>query len=202
MVAQRIAKAVSDNKRKITVGCAMKNWPMENMPDILVASQWAAKEGLQPVQSEDEITRSAAIMRIKGTELLVLDEADLLMASGTMQSLLIGYQASLPAGLRKILPEATRFYSGGVPVKYLDKETLEWVPAHAQPMPQGKLTVSLDDTGEQLIAVHRRYVMGPGISLLQERGMRVVLAAATVPDFHKDSVEKMRKVPNKKGKQA
>ncbi|CAK8992436.1 unnamed protein product [Durusdinium trenchii] len=83
LVAQQIAKAIHTIERKeIRVSNARRNWPNE-VPDILVCTPRAAAQGLAPCQSQDEMARKQALKRIKDVELVVFDEADLLMDFGS-----------------------------------------------------------------------------------------------------------------------
>lgn len=181
MVARQIASQILG--RKISVYSARTGWP-ENVPDILITTPRAAAQGLSSSLSSDEIARRQALARIKGVELLVLDEADMLLGGGCatndVRTLLTALAAAYPDKKREVLAEAQVFYKGGVPVEVLDDHTLEWKEGKAQWNNDGTYNV-MTEPGTWLKYVRRSNIKGPGIALFVENGPRVVLASATLP---------------------
>eukprot|EP00913_Durusdinium_trenchii_P021516 g20218.t1 len=123
LVAQQIAKAIHTIERKeIRVSNARRNWPNE-VPDIL---------GLAPCQSQDEMARKQALKRIKDVELVVFDEADLLMDFGSqsddVQTVLTAIAASFPDQPRLVQPKAQVYRPDGIPVEVLNRSRGTQVP--------------------------------------------------------------------------
>jgi len=182
MVASQLASKIKG--AKLTVYSARKGWP-QRVPDILIATPRAAAQGLLPCQSEDEITRKEAIERIRETEVVVFDEADLLLGGGSsaadVRAVMLAMAASYPDKPREIQPEAQVYYRGGVPVQVLQEDTLEWRDAFAQWSPDGTFKCRYGPGDWERVRRHR--LRGPGIGLLVEHGPRVVMACATLPNY-------------------
>ncbi|CAK9000675.1 DEAD-box ATP-dependent RNA helicase 22 [Durusdinium trenchii] len=187
LVAQQIAKAIHTIERKeIRVSNARRNWPNE-VPDILVCTPRAAAQGLAPCQSQDEMARKQALKRIKDVELVVFDEADLLMDFGSqsddVQTVLTAIAASFPDQPRLVQPKAQVYRPDGIPVEVLNR-SLEWKAALAWHNTDGTFKVRFED-GREIERVRRRNLKGPGIGLLVENGPRFVASCATLPSYAK-----------------
>eukprot|EP00434_Breviolum_minutum_P008587 symbB.v1.2.007576.t1/scaffold386.1/size215569/2 len=135
LVAQQIAQAIfSLERRQIRVGNARRNWPNE-VPEILVCSPRAAAQGLAPCQSEDEMARKQALKRIRDVEMVVFDEADLLLDYGSqsndVQTTLTAIAASFPDQPRLVQPKAQVYRPDGIPVEVLQSGgAADWVESH------------------------------------------------------------------------
>lgn len=187
LVAQQIAQAIfSLERRQIRVSNARRNWPSE-VPDILVCSPRAAAQGLAPCQSEDEMARKQALKRIKDVEMVVFDEADLLLDYGSqssdVQTVLTAIAASFPDQPRLVQPSAQVYRPKGIPVEVLDRR-LKWKPGMAWHNSDGTFKVEFED-GKIAERVRRRVMRGPGIGLLVEYGPRFVASCATLPSYAK-----------------
>eukprot|EP00931_Biecheleriopsis_adriatica_P102424 TRINITY_DN773_c0_g1_i1.p1 TRINITY_DN773_c0_g1~~TRINITY_DN773_c0_g1_i1.p1 ORF type:complete len:754 (-),score=122.79 TRINITY_DN773_c0_g1_i1:43-2103(-) len=187
MVAQQIADAIPAHHRKVSVYNARRGWP-ETVPDILVCTPRAAAQGLEPCTSTDEIARKEALRRIKDTELVVFDEADLLLDQNSLapdvRTVLTGIAASLPDQPRLIQSEAQVYYPEGIPVRVLDQVGLEWENGRAWHNPDGTFKVELE-SGVRIKRIRRNYMDGPGVGLLVEHGPRFVATCATLPTYTK-----------------
>lgn len=187
-VASRLAAALEGlGGPEISVHSARRGWP-ERAPDILVTTPRAAAQGLLPCGSEDEVARREALERVRRMELLVFDEADLLLGGGSqvedVRAVLVALSASYPNKPREVLPEAQVFYKGGVPVEVLDEVSLEWRAGHAQSNADGTFNVRFGP-GNWEKYVSRSRLRGPGIGLLVEHGPHIVMACATLPTFQR-----------------
>jgi len=124
--------------------------------------------------------------------MLVFDEADLLLSGGSstpdVTTVLTALSTSLPDRSREVLPEAQRYYQGGVPAEILDENTLAWVPGKALSNPDGTFDFKFGD-GKRERYVSRNRLRGPGIALLIERGPRIVMAGATLASYHKSRIK-------------
>lgn len=184
-VAQQIADSIQGRTPEITVYNIRKAWPSK-APDILISTPNAVAQGLEPCCSEDEVSRREGLKRIRGCEMVVFDECDILFGMGThaasMRTVLSAISASFPEKPRLVQPEAQVFYPGGVPVDFLDERTLEWIPCRAQSNIDGTFNVKLPE-GRWINKVRRAKIRGPGIGLLVENGPRIVAAAATLPTW-------------------
>eukprot|EP00929_Paragymnodinium_shiwhaense_P001321 TRINITY_DN101546_c0_g1_i1.p1 TRINITY_DN101546_c0_g1~~TRINITY_DN101546_c0_g1_i1.p1 ORF type:complete len:771 (-),score=198.80 TRINITY_DN101546_c0_g1_i1:158-2470(-) len=182
-VAEQIAKQITG--RDISIYSARNGWP-ERAPDILVTTPRAAAQGLEPCASEDELARREAIDRVRDVELVVFDEADVLLGGGShtadVQSVLTAIAAALPEQPREVLPEAQVYYKGGVPVEVYDEEGMVWKSGNAQWNPDGTFNVCYAP-GVWEKFVRRSRLRGPGIGLHVEYGPRTVMAAATLPSY-------------------
>eukprot|EP00930_Biecheleria_cincta_P064503 TRINITY_DN5009_c0_g1_i2.p1 TRINITY_DN5009_c0_g1~~TRINITY_DN5009_c0_g1_i2.p1 ORF type:complete len:747 (+),score=146.20 TRINITY_DN5009_c0_g1_i2:37-2277(+) len=200
MVASQLAKAIKGS-REISVFNARRSWP-NKVPDVLVCTPRAAAEGLQPCQSEDEIARRVALERIRGTEMVVFDEADLLFDAGShasdVRSVLTAIFASVPSASRQVLPEAQVYYEGGMDAQLLDMRELTWQPVKAFSNADGTFNCRLLEQRRWKKWVKRRYLRGPGIGLLVENGPRCVAICATLPSYTKSCYTKGKNayVPN------
>lgn len=190
MVARQIAAAIAkaDGGRKISVYGSRSGWPAK-VPDILITTPRAAAQGLQPCADEDEVVRRAGLSRIRDTELIVFDEADLLMGGGSntadVRTVLVAMAASYPQNPREVLPEAQVYYQGGVPVEVLDEVSLKWKPGTALWNKDGTFNVRYGDKDWDKY-VRRSQMRGPGIALHVENGPRVVMASATLPNYKRN----------------
>jgi len=187
LVAQQIAQAIfSLERRQIRVGNARRNWPNE-VPEILVCSPRAAAQGLAPCQSEDEMARKQALKRIRDVEMVVFDEADLLLDYGSqsndVQTTLTAIAASFPDQPRLVQPKAQVYRPDGIPVEVL-QSGLEWAPGMAWHNTDGTFKVRFED-GRTIERVRRQVMKGPGIGLLVENGPRFVASCATLPSYRK-----------------
>jgi len=186
-VARQLSRALAKEGKSVRVHSSRTGWPVE-APDILITTPRAAAQGLQPCMSEDEVARRSALLRIRDVELLVFDEADLLLGGGSqtpdVTTVLTALATSLPDQAREVLPEAQRYYQGGVPVEILDEETLTWVPGKGLSNADGTFDIKYGD-GKRDRYVSRSRLRGPGIALLIERGPRIVMAGATLATYKK-----------------
>lgn len=188
MVAEQLIRAVRGS-RTITVCNSRRGWP-DKAPDILIATPRAAAQGLEPCASEDEIARKEALQRINHCELVVMDEADLLLGGGStsadIRAILTAMAAALPERPREVLPEAQVYYHGGVPVEVLKEGSLDWIPGKAFANPDGTFRVKLADEYETILYyVSRSRLRGPGIGLLVENGPRFMACCATLPSYRR-----------------
>lgn len=187
MVARRLSEALKAYGHEITVAEVKRAWPKNKVPDILIATPRAAAEGLAPCAAEDEIVRRAALRRISKLQLFAIDEADLLLSSGShsedVKSIFVALSASFPDKPRKVLKAAQKFYEGGVPVEVLDTGTLMWKKGMAKSNSSGTFNVRYGP-GDWERYVKRSRLRGPGMGLMVEYGPHVVMAAATLPTYH------------------
>lgn len=190
-VARQLSRALEKEGKSVSVHSSRSGWPVE-APDILITTPRAAAQGLQPCMSEDEVARRQALLRIRDVELLVFDEADLLIGGSCMtpdvNTVLTAFATSLPDQTRQVLPEAQRYYRGGVPVEMLDEDTLAWLPGKALSNADGTFDIRFED-GKRERYVSRSRLRGPGVALLIERGPRIVMAGATLASYHKNSLK-------------
>jgi len=185
-VARQLSRALAEQGKSVSVHSARTGWPT-TAPDILITTPCAAAKGLRPCMSEDEVARREALLRIRDVELMVFDEADLLIGGGNLapdvRTILTAFSTSLPDRGREVLPEAQKYYKGGVPVEMLDEDTLEWLPGKALSNADGTFDVIIGGGRQRFVS--RTRLRGPGLALLIERGPRIVMAGATLESYHK-----------------
>jgi len=173
--------------RPLTVESTTTMWPVKGAPDVLIATPRAAAHGLKACAAEDEISRRAALRRLWDVQLVVFDEADLLLGGGArtedVHSVMVALAASFPNRPREVSPEAQRFYQGGVPVEVLQEGDLQWRSGRAKFQRDGSYNIKYDDTGEWENYVKRARIRGPGIGLHVEYGPRILLSCATLPSY-------------------